>query len=56
MAHRFPTPFHIGEQFGGRGYATRVVALLLEVACGALQLWRLEATARPQNLAGFAVL
>ena len=48
--------YRIGERFGGRGYATRVVALLLEEAFGALELWRLEATARPQNLGSIAVM
>ena len=48
--------YRIGERFGGRGYATRVVALLLEEAFGALDLWRLEATARPQNLGSIAVM
>ncbi|SIR48530.1 ribosomal-protein-alanine N-acetyltransferase [Janthinobacterium sp. TND4EL3] len=48
--------YRIGEQFGGRGYATRVVALLLEEAFGTLELWRLEATARPQNLGSVAVM
>lgn len=48
--------YRIGERFGGRGYATRVVALLLEEAFGALELWRVEATARPQNLGSVAVM
>lgn len=48
--------YRIGERFGGRGYATRVVALLLEEAFGTLELWRLEATARPQNLGSVAVM
>lgn len=48
--------YRIGQRFGGRGYATRVVALLLEEAFGALELWRLEATARPQNLGSIAVM
>jgi ribosomal-protein-alanine N-acetyltransferase len=48
--------YRIGERFGGRGYATRVVALLLEEAFGPLELWRLEATARPQNLGSVAVM
>lgn len=48
--------YRIGERFGGRGYATRVVALLLDEAFGALDLWRLEATARPQNLGSVAVM
>lgn len=48
--------YRIGERFGGRGYATRVVALLLQEAFGALDLWRLEATARPQNLGSIAVM
>ena len=48
--------YRIGERFGGRGYATRVVALLLEEAFGTLELWRVEATARPQNLGSIAVM
>lgn len=48
--------YRIGERFGGRGYATRIVALLLEEAFGKLELWRLEATARPQNLGSIAVM
>ena len=48
--------YRIGERFGGRGYATRVVALLLEEAFGPLELWRLEATARPRNLGSVAVM
>lgn len=48
--------YRIGEQFGGRGYATRIVALLLEEAFGSLELGRLEATARPQNLGSIAVM
>ncbi|MCX7291033.1 GNAT family protein [Janthinobacterium sp.] len=47
--------YRIGERFGGRGYATRVVALLLEEAFGPLDLWRLEAT-RPQTLGSVAVM
>lgn len=48
--------YRIGERFGGRGYATRVVALLLEEAFCALELWRVEATARPQNMGSIAVM
>ncbi|MGV8866085.1 MAG: GNAT family N-acetyltransferase [Janthinobacterium svalbardensis] len=48
--------YRIGERFGGRGYATHVVALLLEEAFGTLELWRVEATARPQNLGSIAVM
>jgi ribosomal-protein-alanine N-acetyltransferase len=48
--------YRIGERFGGRGYATRVVALLLEEAFGTLELWRVEATARPQNMGSIAVM
>ena len=33
-----------------------MVALLLDEAFGALDLWRLEATARPQNLGSVAVM
>lgn len=48
--------YRIGACFGGRGYATRIVALLLEEAFGPLALRRLEATARPQNLGSVAVM
>ncbi|MGK5080979.1 GNAT family N-acetyltransferase [Janthinobacterium sp. HLX7-2] len=48
--------YRIGAQFGGRGYATRIVALLLEEAFGKLDLWRLEATVRPQNLGSITVM
>ena len=33
-----------------------MVALLLEEAFGTLELWRVEATARPQNLGSIAVM
>ncbi|OYO29900.1 GNAT family N-acetyltransferase [Janthinobacterium sp. PC23-8] len=48
--------YRIGAQFGGRGYASRLVALLLEQAFGPLDLWRLEATVRLPNLASAKVL
>ena len=48
--------YRIGAQFGGRGYASRLVALLLEQAFGPLELWRLEATVRLPNLASAKVL
>lgn len=48
--------YRVGEKFGGRGYATRIVALLLEEAFGKLDLWRLETTIQPQNLGSIAVM
>ena len=48
--------YRIGAQFGGRGYASRLVALLLEQAFGPLELWRLESIVRLPNLASAKVL
>jgi ribosomal-protein-alanine N-acetyltransferase len=48
--------YRIGERCVGRGYASRAVALALEQAFGALELWRVEATSRPENAASVRVL
>jgi len=48
--------YRIGEQHVGRGYASRAVALALEQAFGALELWRVEAACRPENAASVRVL
>src|SRR5471030_1919143 len=48
--------YRIGEQYVGRGYASRAVALALEQAFGALELWRVEAACRPENAASVRVL
>jgi len=48
--------YRIGEHDGGRGVASRAVALCLEQAFGAHGLRRIEAIARPQNLGSIRVL
>jgi ribosomal-protein-alanine N-acetyltransferase len=48
--------YRIGQAFGGRGYASRAVALALDVAFDKLHLWRVEATVRPENLGSVRVL
>ena len=48
--------YRIGERHAGRGYASRAVALALEQAFGALELWRVEASSRPENAASVRVL
>ena len=48
--------YRIGQQFGGRGHASAIVALLLEQAFGPLELWRLESVVRLPNLASAKVL
>ncbi|MBW8758190.1 MAG: GNAT family N-acetyltransferase [Burkholderiales bacterium] len=48
--------YRIGEQDGGRGIASRAVALCLERAFGEHGLLRIEATARPVNLGSIRVL
>src|SRR5471032_2186744 len=48
--------YRIGERYVGRGYASRAVALALEQAFGALELWRVEAACRPENAASVRVL
>ncbi len=48
--------YRIGEQDGGRGVASRAVALCLEQAFGTHRLERIEATARPENPGSIRVL
>jgi ribosomal-protein-alanine N-acetyltransferase len=48
--------YRIGEQDGGRGIASRAVALCLEQAFGTHGLRRIEATARPENRGSIRVL
>jgi ribosomal-protein-alanine N-acetyltransferase len=48
--------YRIGEHDGGRGIASRAVALCLEQAFGELGLQRIEATARPENAGSIRVL
>jgi len=48
--------FHVGERETGRGFASAAVAWCLREAFGPLDLWRLEATVRPVNLASIRVL
>ena len=48
--------YRIGEHDGGRGVASRAVALCLAEAFGPLGLRRIEAVARPQNLGSVRVL
>jgi len=48
--------YRIGEHDGGRGIASRAVALCLEQAFGAHGLRRIEAIARPQNKGSIRVL
>ncbi|MFL6699484.1 MAG: GNAT family N-acetyltransferase [Vitreoscilla sp.] len=48
--------YRIGEQDGGRGIASRAVALCLEQAFGAHRLERIEAIARPENRGSVRVL
>ena len=48
--------YRIGEHDGGRGIASRAVALCLEQAFGPLGLGRIEAVARPENKGSIRVL
>ena len=48
--------YRIGEHDGGRGVASRAVALCLELAFGAHGLHRIEAVARPENKGSVRVL
>ncbi len=48
--------YRIGEHDGGRGIASRAVALCLEQAFGTLGLLRVEAVARPENRGSVRVL
>ncbi len=48
--------YRIGEHDGGRGVASRAVALCLEQAFGTHGLGRIEAVARPENKGSIRVL
>jgi ribosomal-protein-alanine N-acetyltransferase len=48
--------YRIGEHDGGRGIASRAVALCLEQAFGTHGLGRIEAVARPENKGSIRVL
>jgi ribosomal-protein-alanine N-acetyltransferase len=48
--------YRVGADEGGRGVASRAVALCLEQAFGAHGLGRIEAIARPENLGSVRVL
>jgi ribosomal-protein-alanine N-acetyltransferase len=48
--------YRIGERFGGNGYASDAVSLVLKRACVDLGLWRIEAIVRPENQASSHVL
>jgi [ribosomal protein S5]-alanine N-acetyltransferase len=48
--------YRIGEHDGGRGVASRAVALCLSEAFGPLGLLRIEAVARPENQGSVRVL
>ena len=48
--------YRIGEHDGGRGLASRAVALCLDEAFGAHGLGRIEAVARPENRGSVRVL
>ena len=48
--------YRIGEHDGGRGIASKAVALCLEQAFGAHGLRRIEAVARPENMGSVRVL
>jgi ribosomal-protein-alanine N-acetyltransferase len=48
--------YRIAHGEGGRGLASAAVALCLAEAFGPLDLWRVEATARPENAASIRVL
>ena len=48
--------YRTGTRFGGYGYATQAVDLVLKKARADLGLWRIEATVRPENEASTCVL
>lgn len=48
--------YRIGERFAGGGYATKAVELVLSKARDDFDLWRIEATVRPENQASSRVL
>jgi len=48
--------YRIAEACAGRGHASAAVALVLKEAFEGLKLWRIEATARPENAGSVRVL
>ncbi len=48
--------YRIAEACAGRGYASAAVALVLKEAFEGLKLWRVEASARPENAGSVRVL
>lgn len=48
--------YRMGQSFTGRGLASQAVGLALEEAFGVLNLWRVEAVARPENTGSIRVL
>lgn len=48
--------YRVGEAHVGRGIAKQAVRLVMQRAFTELDLWRLDATARPENLASAKVL
>ncbi len=48
--------YRVGESSTGRGIAKQAVGLVLQRAFTELDLWRIEATARPENAASAKVL
>ena len=48
--------YRVGESSTGRGIAKQAVGLVLQRAFSELDLWRVEATARPENAASAKVL
>jgi len=48
--------YRIGERFIGRGYGSQAVALVMQEAFDRHALWRVEATARPENIGSARVL
>jgi ribosomal-protein-alanine N-acetyltransferase len=54
--HSAELGYRVDQREGGRGVASRAAALALDEAFGPLALWRVEAGARPENLASIRVL
>ncbi|MES2950731.1 MAG: GNAT family protein [Pseudomonadota bacterium] len=48
--------YRMAQGVSGRGYASQAVGLALQEAFGALDLWRVEAVARPENAGSIRVL
>ncbi len=48
--------YRIGRQFAGRGYASQAVKLAMDIAAREINLSRVEAIVRPQNIGSMRVL